>query len=320
MEKWSIPVVIAIVALLMPVSTASVSAQGELSISKSADLTSAAVGDTITYTYTVSNSDNVTIENISLLDDKIGPIDLGGQTSLSAGENIKATATYTVVLADLPGPLVNTAIISGTDPNGNPVTTSVAASVDLTYTASLQLKKTADPSSAAPHETITYTYTITNNGNAITDNLSLQDDKLGAISLTDTTLAPGESVNATATYAVAISDLPGPIVNTAEVTGIAPDGTLVSAKTDPVSVPLYINKKLLTKAEILKLSGVPGKGIDKAPGLQKLFNPKSQAAEHAGKKDKDKKKEQLRIRQMTENQGAAKGQIKIEQKVKNKSE
>jgi len=213
MQKWSIPVLIAIVALLMPVSTASVSAQGELSISKSADLTSAAVGDTITYTYTVSNSDNVTIENISLLDDKIGPIDLGGQTSLGAGENITATATY----------------------------------------------------------------------------------------------------------AVTISDLPGPIVNTAEVTGIAPDGTLVSAKTDPVSVPLYINKKLLTKAEILKLSGVPGKGIDKAPGLQKLFNPKSQAAEHAGKKDKDKKKEQLRIRQMSENQGAAKGQIKIEQKVKNQS-
>lgn len=133
--------------------------------------------------------------------------------------------------------------------------------------------------------------------------------------MTDTTLARGESVTATTTYAVTISDLPGPIVNTATVTGIAPDGTLVSATTDPVSVSLYINKSILIKAEMLKLSGVPGKGIDKAPGLQKLFNPKSQAAEHAGKKDK--KKEQLRIRQMTENHGGAKGQLKIEQKMKN---
>lgn len=316
MRKWSsIPVLIAIIALIMPVSASSVSAQDELSISKSADLTSAAVGDTITYTYTITNTDNVTIENISLVDDKIGTIDLGGQTSLGAGENIAATATYTVIEADLPGPLVNVATVSGTDTNDNPVTDSAVASVDLTYMASLNLTKTADPSPAAPRETITYTYTMTNNGNVTINSLSLQDDKLGEISLTDTTLAPGGSLTTTATYTVAIADLPGPIVNTATVTGTAPDGMLVSAATEPVSVTLYINKSLLTKAEILKLSGIPGKGILTAPGLQKLFNPKSKAAEHAGKKDKAK--EHLRIRQMTENQGAVEGQVKIEQKVKN---
>ena len=39
-----------------------------------------------------------------------------------------------------------------------------------------------------------------------------------------------------------------------------------------------------TKADILEESGVPGKGLDKAPGLQKPFNPDSKAGEHAGKK------------------------------------
>lgn len=39
-----------------------------------------------------------------------------------------------------------------------------------------------------------------------------------------------------------------------------------------------------TKACVLIGSGVPGKGLEDAPGLQKPFNPKSQAAEHAGKK------------------------------------
>lgn len=72
-----------------------------------------------------------------------------------------------------------------------------------------------------------------------------------------------------------------------------------------------------TKAEILKLKGVKGNGIKTAPGLQKPFNLKSQAAEHAGKKDENREEEQLRIRQNTENHGDAKGQIKIEQKVKN---
>ena len=41
-----------------------------------------------------------------------------------------------------------------------------------------------------------------------------------------------------------------------------------------------------TKADILKDSGVPGKGLEKAPGQQKPFNPNSKAGEHAGKKDK----------------------------------
>jgi hypothetical protein len=194
-----------------------------------------------------------------------------------------------------------------------------ASTASVSAQGEFSISKSADLTSAAVGDNITYTYTITNSGNATTDNLSLQDDKLGAISLTDTTLAPGESVTATATYAVTISDLPGPIVNTATVTGTDPDGALVSATTDPVSVSLYINKKLLTKAEILKLRGVCGKGILKAPGLQKLFNPKSQAAEHAGKKDKDEKKEQLRIKQMTENHCTVEGQLKIEQQVKNQS-
>jgi len=39
-----------------------------------------------------------------------------------------------------------------------------------------------------------------------------------------------------------------------------------------------------TKSDILMNSGVPGKGLEKAPGLQKPFNPNSQADEHAGMK------------------------------------
>ncbi len=38
------------------------------------------------------------------------------------------------------------------------------------------------------------------------------------------------------------------------------------------------------KSEVLTDSGVSGKGVGTAPGLQKAFNPDSKAAEHAGKK------------------------------------
>lgn len=40
----------------------------------------------------------------------------------------------------------------------------------------------------------------------------------------------------------------------------------------------------MNKADILIESGVPGGGINEAPGLQKKFNPKSNAANNAGKK------------------------------------
>ncbi len=40
-----------------------------------------------------------------------------------------------------------------------------------------------------------------------------------------------------------------------------------------------------TKACVLIESGVPGNGLENAPGLQKSFNPRSQAGKHAGKKD-----------------------------------
>lgn len=150
--------------------------------------------------------------------------------------------------------------------------------------AGLVVTKSADRTSAVVGDTITYSYTIINTDNVTISNLSLEDDRLGIIPLSSTTLAPGNNVTATATYTITISDLPGPIINTAKATGVTPDGILLSATSNQVSVSLTLNKALLTKAEILKLSGVPGRGIDKAPGLQKKFNPKSRAAEHAGKK------------------------------------
>lgn len=48
--------------------------------------------------------------------------------------------------------------------------------------------------------------------------------------------------------------------------------------------PFVVALPLPTKADILINSGVPGKGLDEAPGLQKPFNPNSKADEHAGKK------------------------------------
>ena len=52
---------------------------------------------------------------------------------------------------------------------------------------------------------------------------------------------------------------------------------------DPTTV-LY-GKSNLSKADALLDSGIPGKGLENAPGQEKEFNPKSQAAENAGMKE-----------------------------------
>jgi hypothetical protein len=323
MKRWSILALIAIFALLIPLSTAGVSAQDELSLSKSADTTSAAVGDTINYTYTITNTDNVTIENIYLEDKPLGIIDLGGQTSLGAGENISATATYTVVEADLPGPLVNTATVSGADLYGNVFTDNDSATVELSHNSEIQVNKVADRETASPREVITYTYTITNTGNMAIENIILEDNMLGPISLGSNgnmMLAPGQSVSANATYTVSIWDfLRGmTIVNTANASGNDSLGnSLTGSDTATVSLTI-ISKALLTKFEILKLSGVPGKGIEKAPGLQKPFNPNSQAAEHAGKKGNPEMPEQLQAQESVENQGTEQ-QLRITSEVQNQA-
>ena len=292
-KKLSLVLVIAIVCLSLGVFSTSAFAEGEatgLSMTKIPDIDSASLGDTITYTYTITNMSTDNITDIALEDDKLGPITLI-TTSLEPDESTTVISTHVVVISDFtdpiaPDPIENVATVTGTDLSGEPVTASASASVALSpYASSLEVRKEADTGSASLHDTITYTYTITNSGDISIDGIALEDDKLGPITLTTTSLGPGEEVEVVAPYTILLSDLEGEtIVNTASVQGTDEAGNPVSALSNTVSVSLVINKSLMTKAEILKLSGVPGKGIYKAPGLQKPFNPKSRAAEHAGKK------------------------------------
>jgi len=327
MKKWSMLLVIAIVALIMPAFSASVNAHDEtgLTISKSADPSSAHPGATITYTITITNTSNVTISNISLEDSMFDVSNLDIPTSLPAGENTTVTATYTVAEEDLEqDSIVNTANVTGTDPNDNPFTASATATVELTSSPpieepSIEVTKSADKTSATLGDNITYTYTITNTGNVTLFNVTLVDDKLPEVSLgsDNITLTPDATVIATGNHTVSIFDffLRSTIVNTATVTSTDPNGKIVTASA---KATVSISKTLFWKHDILQQSGIPGKGIEKAPGLQKPFNPNSQAAEHAGKKDKSETKQQLKIRESVENQSTEE-QLQIRSEVENQA-
>jgi uncharacterized repeat protein (TIGR01451 family) len=200
-----------------------------LIVTKEPSVKSAGIGDKVTYKLTVKNTGSVTINGLALKDDKLGAVNLEKST-LAPGETAVASIEHVVVESDLPSPLTNVVTAAATDSQGQPVTATAKASVELVYTATLEMTKVVSPSSAKVGETVTYTYTIKNGGKVTVNALTLTDDRLGAISLDQKSVAPGDFVTGKATYTIAVEDVPGPVVNNALLEGKDPMGRSISAR------------------------------------------------------------------------------------------
>lgn len=207
-----------------------------IAVSKTADVPYAWVGDTITYTYVVTNTGDVTLSNVTAIDYPLGAVTLGA-ASLAPGAATTGTLIYTVLAGDLPGPLVNNVIVTGRSATSVSVISGDQLSVPLTSSPAIAVNKTANVTVAEVGDTISYTYVVTNTGNITLNALTAVDDQLGPVTLGDFSLAPGASTNGTLTYTVLGSDLPGPLVNKVEVTGDSDPGGSVSGD-DTLSVTL----------------------------------------------------------------------------------
>ncbi|MGD8487718.1 MAG: SdrD B-like domain-containing protein [Anaerolineae bacterium] len=165
---------------------------------------------------------------------------------------IEVTDVYTLTESDLPGYLSTNAI------PGNPAVTKVDNHTLRTVVKTLGtdlgenlfgdvlesrvnpdilMRKEANTSTSEVGEIITYTYSVTNTGNTSLDLVNASDDRLGPVLLGSMSLRPGASTSGTLAYTVAEGDLPGPIVNTATVTGTSLVGRDVT-DSDAVSVSL----------------------------------------------------------------------------------
>jgi len=209
-----------------------------ISVIKSADVSQAVVGQTITYTYTVANDSQETLTGVTAVDDKLGPLTLG-KTTLAPGEQTSATKQYVVLASDLPGPLTNSVAVSGTPPAGPAVTDSASLSINLVGAASIAISVGVSSGVASVEDSIQYSYWITNTGQAQLANITAMDDRLGPVPLTDGSLQPGESTNGTLLYTVLAEDLPGPLQNSVKATGEPPLGATVEASAS-ASVDLVI--------------------------------------------------------------------------------
>lgn len=210
------------------------------------------VGDTVTFTYTATDTGNVTLDPTTLtLGNWTGTTPLGSPdcpttTAVAPGDPYVCTLTYQITQADVDAqtPLATTASASGIGGG----LTSTASDTDQIVPA------TADPAlSVAKSHTVagdyslgnvvTYTITATNSGNVTLSGVQVGDDQTaftGSGTLTPVgtcapaTLAPGATVSCTYSYPISQADVDAQtaVVNTAIASGVDPKGVAVAATPD----------------------------------------------------------------------------------------
>ena len=164
-----------------------------------------ALGDTVTWTYQITNSGDVDLTNVSLTDDQEGVITIptagsivgdDGDGILEPGENWSITHTGTVITA---GQYTNIGTVSAEDPNGDAVSDTDPSNY-IGIDPSLALEKLTDGIDAdtptGPQivigDTVTWTYQLTNDGDVDLTNISLADDQEGVIAIPTAGSIPGD--------------------------------------------------------------------------------------------------------------------------------
>ena len=203
-------------------------------------------GDTIRYTFTVTNTGDVPATNAAVNDPKVGTVNCPSSTlAVNASQLCTAGTAYTITTTDAQaGSVDNTATATGTSPAGATITSSPSSTSTpaIVVAPSLALVKSASPSDAAayePGQVITYQFAVTNTGNVTMNNISIGESSFsGTGTLSEpicpvTTLAAGAQEVCTATYTLTSADVDsGSVQNTATASG-TPQGSDTKVPSNP---------------------------------------------------------------------------------------
>jgi uncharacterized repeat protein (TIGR01451 family) len=213
----------------------------------------AQVGDVMLFNFVATNTGTARVRGVEIID-RLPVTDMvvnwpGPVGELGVGESLTASARYALTQADLDaGYVANQAVIKGDMPNGDPVAGGDGTTTPVEVEGSLDFAKSADTSGvqtpAQVGDRIVYHFRATNEGTAKVVGLSISDALPGLSSISYTwpgavgELGVGETVTATASYAVTQTDLDnGQVLNSALVRADLPDGSQVD-ETSVVETPL----------------------------------------------------------------------------------
>ena len=246
------------------------------------------VGDVLTYTITVKNTGNTTLNNVLVTDTINGSGEFSLSTTdtgvalkdttatietLAVNTTVTITATYTVAADDAGQTITNTAVATAsdgtTDQPDNPPSVTVE-NPDWTVT------KTVDNATPNVGDTITYTITVRNTGNTTLNGLTVTDtmdddrtvtwvtplppnvtDDDGDGILTVSGLAPNKDVVITATYTVVATDAGATFQNTVTVS----DGTTSETPDEPPEVTVS-NPNVSINKTVSGMSGADNRAVE----------------------------------------------------------
>ena len=211
----------------------------------------AQVGETVTYTFTVTNTGNVVITGTVITDATIGVSGLEVlPNELLPGEVGTATVVYTLNQEDIDtGSITNTAIATGQDPDGNDVSdvsdddTNVEDDptiTDLPSNISFSIEKSAvfndEDGNNIPEvgETITYTFRVINTGNVKIYDI-LVEDPLIEVEGGPIDLEAGQEDSTTffAIYTITAANIEeGSVINQATVSVVDSQGNIIEDLSD----------------------------------------------------------------------------------------
>lgn len=211
------------------VTTALIAQNPVLDLVKSATTpTGYRAGETLAYSFALTNAGNVALAGIALDDPLLGgPVACPASTLVVGASMTCGPRLYTLTQADVDaGLLVNNATASGLPPPAAPgvpptaVTASSSTSTPITHSLDQTLVKavTSDSSGgdAAVGDVLTYTVTLTNRSNATLTNVEVSDALITPHSIVCASVAPGAICQLVGTYAVTAADADaGQIHNTA---------------------------------------------------------------------------------------------------------
>ena len=146
-------------------------------------------GETITYTFTVTNIGDVTLNPVAVTDALVGwNAEPCGTAPLAPGDPVECQVAFTIAQGDIGADLVNNAQAVGTPPAGagGPVTDDASETVPLPAEPSIQLDKSAGAVTDVNGngledvgDTIAYSFQVTNAGNVVLDPITITDAMLG---------------------------------------------------------------------------------------------------------------------------------------------
>ncbi|MGH2641523.1 MAG: DUF7507 domain-containing protein [Actinomycetota bacterium] len=198
--------------------------------------TLAHVGDTVTYSFSVTNTGGIDLTDIELTDARCDTTpertdDGNGDAVLAVDESWEFTCDHTIAAAD-GTPVHNEATVTG-DHDGGTVSDTDTHDIDVIH-PDIDLEKSASPTSGSAGITIVYTYTVTNTGDTTLFDISVDDDMVGHVG-DIASLAAGQSSELT--FEVTLG--PSPITNVATATGSDVLGASVS-DVDEVTVSVVL--------------------------------------------------------------------------------